>query len=82
MNSNSKTLARRRKIMAGMLNKDFLYERPPTAESLHHTSVASDLSEGREKDLDDMEVRDKLVLQNQYPVFFFKKQRRLKDRQR
>ena len=42
----SRTFQRRRELVAGLLqNNDD--ERPQTVESMHHTSVASELSENR-----------------------------------
>ena len=34
-----------------MMSHDFLYERPQTGESIHCTSIASDLTENRDSEL-------------------------------
>ena len=44
----SRTLQRRRELIAELMQNDNSYtERPQTVESMHHTSIASDLSENR-----------------------------------
>lgn len=46
----SRTLQRRRHIIS-MMSHEFLYERPQTGESIHCTSIASDLTENRDSEL-------------------------------
>ena len=53
--SPSRTLQRRRELLGSMMNHDIdlsgIFERPQTVESMHHTSIASDLSENRLDDI-------------------------------
>ncbi|ELU02711.1 hypothetical protein CAPTEDRAFT_216273 [Capitella teleta] len=56
--SPSRTFQRRRRILNNM-SQD-VFERPQTTESIHQTSIASDLSENRERDLkEDLDAIDK-----------------------
>ncbi|KAK2143531.1 hypothetical protein LSH36_834g02060 [Paralvinella palmiformis] len=47
--SPNRTLQRRRQLLQN-LNKDYMRDRPQTAESIHHTSVASDNTDARDQE--------------------------------